>query len=89
MTNQQPLELSGQRKHQNSSLFSDYYLNERVAADFNTNFDLRNEAQVVYKSLRALREQVQPETLDEAQLESEWVQPVLIEQTTKYPYGEV
>ncbi|HLA45225.1 MAG TPA: hypothetical protein VJZ27_17390, partial [Aggregatilineales bacterium] len=74
MANQPQLGLT--RKHQNNGLFSDYYLNERVGTQFKHDLDLQNEAQSVFEQIKLMRERIHPETLDEAQLEAEWIQPV-------------
>jgi len=63
--------------HRNRGLFSDYYLDEIVPTlpEWDeTNFE---QVKMVFESLKALRETIQPETLDEAQLEKVWIQPVL------------
>ncbi|MCA9887205.1 MAG: class I SAM-dependent DNA methyltransferase, partial [Anaerolineae bacterium] len=64
--------------HRNNGLFADYYLNEIVPTL--TEWDdatLVSQATVAYDELRRLRERIQPESLDEAQLEEQWVKPVL------------
>ena len=64
--------------HQNRGLFSDHYLNEVVPTStiwHDGNFD--KEVKVIRDELRALLESIQPEKLSEAQLENQWVQPVL------------
>jgi type I restriction-modification system DNA methylase subunit len=63
-------------KHYNRGLFSDYYLNELVFSDPGW-FEMENEARDVRNHLRELRERINPEALDEAQLEELWIKPVL------------
>src|SRR6266536_3163861 len=69
------LPLSGP-KHLNRGLFSDYYLDEIIPRRGDW-LPLLQQANPVYDSLRAILGQINPEALDEAQLEREWVQPVL------------
>lgn len=69
------LSLPGQ-PHLNRGLFSDYYL-EYIVPKKSTWDALFNEAKAVRNQLRDLLETINPEKLDEAQLEEQWVQPVL------------
>ncbi len=59
--------------HSNNGLFSDYYLNEIVP----TLPDLFNAGKQALEQIQALRASIQPEALDEAQLEEQWIQPLL------------
>ncbi|MAU12414.1 MAG: hypothetical protein CL607_21500 [Anaerolineaceae bacterium] len=64
--------------HHNNGLFADYYLNEIVPTL--PEWDdviLVSQATAAYNDLRQLRERIQPALLDEAQLEEQWVKPVL------------
>ncbi|MBZ0301589.1 MAG: Eco57I restriction-modification methylase domain-containing protein [Anaerolineae bacterium] len=63
--------------HLNHGLFSDYYLDEIVPRQLEWDHDLFAQAKQVLAQLQALRSRLQPDTLDEAQLEALWVRPVL------------
>lgn len=63
-------------RHYNHGLFSDYYLDELIPTDPNW-LQTENEARTLRNELRALREKINPENLDEAQLEELWIKPVL------------
>ncbi len=64
--------------HLNNGLFADYYLNEIVPSlpEWGDG-ELFAEAKAVLQHLRDLRERTNPAALDEAQLEEQWVKPVL------------
>ena len=65
-------------KHLNRGLFSDYYLNELAPLldDWQSN-QRRVEAKALRDELRDLLASLKPDQLDEAQLEEQWVKPVL------------
>ncbi len=63
-------------KHYNRGLFSNYYLGELIPAQPEW-FERENETREARNQLRELLEQINPETLDEAQLEELWIQPIL------------
>ena len=63
--------------HLNNGLFSDYYLDEIVPQQLEWDNDLFTASSQVREQLRALRNTLQPDALDEAQLEEQWVRPVL------------
>lgn len=64
--------------HLNNGLFADYYLNEIIPTlpEWSDGV-LFAEAKVVFQRLHDLRERTNPAALDEAQLEEQWVKPVL------------
>jgi hypothetical protein len=64
-------------RHSNNGLFSDYYLNEIVPTLPEWNEILFSASRQVLAEIRALRSHIQPARLDEAQLEEQWIQPVL------------
>ena len=66
-------------RHFNQGLFSDYYLNEIVPGlpEWNAFLESFKERQALHKTLTGLRQQVKPETLNESQLEEQWIKPVL------------
>src|SRR5258708_3419837 len=63
-------------KHFNRGLFSDYYLS-KVVPDRADWLPMTNDARTVYDALRNKLAQINPELLDEAPLEEQWVQYVL------------
>jgi hypothetical protein len=65
-------------KHLNQGLFSDYYLNH-VAPTLSEweSPQLHAQAKALRDDLKTLLDSVHPESLDEAQLEEQWVKPVL------------
>ncbi|MBZ0310248.1 MAG: hypothetical protein K8I82_29580, partial [Anaerolineae bacterium] len=64
--------------HLNNGLFADYYLNEIVPTLPEWNDEaLFHSGKQVLEQLQALRAEVNPAALDEAQLEERWVKPVL------------
>ena len=77
MTNATQMPLSG-IDHLNHGLFSDYYL-EHIAPTLEEwkSDSLYKRAADLRDELRVLLDNVHPETLDEAQLEEQWVKPVL------------
>ena len=62
--------------HQNNGLFSDYHLNE-VVPTLDQWHDAFNEGRAVLEQLRDLRATIQPDALNEAQLEQQWIQSVV------------
>lgn len=73
-----PLEsFSNGPNHLNRGLFSDYYLDEIVPHRPEWLQLPKDEIEQVWHALRALLDQLNLENLDEAQLENQWVQPVL------------
>ena len=64
--------------HLNNGLFADYYLNEVIPTlpEWSDGV-LFAEAKTVFQRLHDLRERTNPAALDEAQLEEQWVKPVL------------
>ena len=64
--------------HLNSGLFADHYLNDIMPtqAEWNS-IELFNDAKAAFESLRTLRDSINPETLDESQLEEQWIKPIL------------
>ncbi|MCI0713559.1 MAG: Eco57I restriction-modification methylase domain-containing protein, partial [Chloroflexi bacterium] len=62
--------------HLNNGLFADYYLDNIVPAlpEWDA---MRDTAQAVFDDIKALRDSLQPDRLDEAQLEENYVQPIL------------
>ncbi|TVR18750.1 MAG: hypothetical protein EA396_14160, partial [Anaerolineaceae bacterium] len=64
--------------HLNNGLFADYYLNEIIPASSEwRDGELFASAKAVFQRLRDLRGRTDPAALDEAQLEEQWVKPVL------------
>lgn len=73
-----PLEsFSNGPNHLNRGLFSDYYLDEIVPHRPEWLQLPKAEIEQVWHDLRTLLDQLNLENLDEAQLENQWVQPVL------------
>jgi type I restriction-modification system DNA methylase subunit len=64
-------------KHLNRGLFADYYLNEMVPALPEWDSELFQAGKQALAQIKTLRTGLQPETLDEPQLEERWIQPVL------------
>ena len=64
-------------RHQNNGLFSDYFLDKIVPERLNQKLEMHNEAREVMDELRELLDNIEPETLDEAQLEEVWIKPIL------------
>lgn len=64
--------------HVNNGLFADYYLNEIIPTlpEWSDGM-LFAEAKAIFQRLHDLRERTNPAALDEAQLEEQWVKPVL------------
>ena len=65
--------------HLNNGLFSDYYLDTIIpdSREWTADNDLFAEAKQVKTDLLQLLESIDPATLDEAQLEEQWIKPVL------------
>ncbi len=63
--------------HLNNGLFADYYLNEIVPTLPEWNEGLFDAGQRAREQIKILRASIQPEALDEPQLEEQWIQPVL------------
>jgi type I restriction-modification system DNA methylase subunit len=63
--------------HENNGLFADYYLNEIISTLPDWSDDLFADGKQLQTDLLAIRQTIRPETLDEAQLEQQWIQPVL------------
>src|SRR5579864_5052404 len=63
-------------RHLNRGLFSDYYL-DRIIPTTDEWPPLYAEAKRIHAQLRAQLEGLRLEALDEAQLENQWIQPVL------------
>ena len=78
MTSAQQTPLLNSTPHLNNGLFADYYLNEIVPTlpEWSDGQQFA-EARAVLQRLRARRQQIDPAALDEAQLEEQWVKPVL------------
>src|SRR5262249_43009987 len=64
-------------KHLNNGLFADYYLDERLTTLPAWNEALFEAAKRTLEQIKTLRATLRPEALDEAQLEQQWIQPVL------------
>ncbi len=66
-------------KHLNRGLFSDYYLNDIAPTlqEWKDDNGLFAEALKLREELRALLKSIHPETLNESQLEDQWVKPIL------------
>lgn len=62
--------------HLNNGLFADYYL-DNIVPDLPEWDVIRESAQAAFDDIKALRESLQPDRLDEAQLEENYVQPIL------------
>jgi type I restriction-modification system DNA methylase subunit len=73
MSSQQPLAV----RHLNNGLFSDYYLDDRVPKLPAWDDALFAAGKRCLHELRELRSVIQPDKLDESQLEELWIQPVL------------
>ncbi|RMF81546.1 MAG: hypothetical protein D6737_04715 [Chloroflexi bacterium] len=64
--------------HLNRGLFSDHYLNEVIPeSDEWQDGLLYAQAKTIQTQIRALLAEIQPEQLEEAQLEEQWIRPVL------------
>lgn len=63
-------------KHLNRGLFSDYYLDQVVPtlSEWQSP-ELHAQAKILRDDLKTLLDKVHPESLDEAQLEEQWVKP--------------
>lgn len=68
----------------NRGLFSDHYLSRSVPQEEGWQY-LRAEAMQTQKDLRVLFDHIRPDRLDEAQLENQWVQPIL--ERLGHPYA--
>jgi len=66
-----------QPKHLNRGLFADYYLDEKLGDQPEWDTTLLTAAERCFAQIKALRTTVQPATLNEAQLEEGWIQPVM------------
>ena len=64
-------------KHQNNGLFADYYLNGIVPTLPEWDTSLFATGKAVFEQIKTLRATIRPEALEEAQLEEQWIQPVL------------
>lgn len=64
--------------HENNGLFADYYLNEVVPTlpEWQDS-ELFRDAKLALERITELRASIQPERLDEAQLEDQWIKPIL------------
>ncbi len=63
--------------HLNNGLFADYYLNEIVPTLPEWSEALFEAGKRCFEQIKTLRSTIQPEMLDEPQLEERWIQPVL------------
>jgi len=62
-------------KHHNNGLFSDHYLETAINPD--DHWEIASQVKAIRDELRDLLATLQPQALNEAQLEEQWIRPVL------------
>ena len=73
----QPVQISLPRtSHHNQGLFSDYYLDNILPQQW---YALKDEAAIALKQLQSIYDKFTPNSNNEAQIEDDWINPVLRE----------